>query len=107
MYPFFLDQNSEDELGYTDYHTLYLYQKKIETSIATYQGVYLHQQASSLFYEWVSVFNKNVSLIKSSFIVLSVLSINSIIGSDKHRLLCFLKNMPIFKKSSDVIHLKC
>lgn len=95
---FFLDQNSEDELGYTDYHTLYLYQKKIETSIATYQGVYLHQQASSLFYEWVSVFNKNVSLIKSSFIVLSVLSINSIIGSDKQQTALLFEKYANFQK---------
>lgn len=60
--------------------------------------MYLHQQASSLFYEWVSVFNKNVSLIKSSFIVLSVLSINSIIGSDKQQTALLLKKYANFQK---------
>ena len=78
----FLTANTDQDLTYTDYNALFLYQKRIENLIDSCQGIYLHQQAASLFYEWISAQNGNVVLIKSSFIMLAVLCIRNIVGQE-------------------------
>lgn len=94
----FLTENTEQDLSYTDYNAVFLYQKKIETLISSFQGIYLHQQASSLFYEWIAASNGNVVLIKSSFIMLAVLCIRNIVGQDNKQTALFFEKYANFQK---------
>lgn len=94
----FLKEDDSQDFSFTDYHALFLYQKKIEILITSFQGLYLNQQASLLFYEWVSALNGNVALIKSSFIMLSVLCIQKIVGTDSRQTAMFFEKYANFQK---------
>ncbi len=94
----FLTANTDQDLTYTDYNALFLYQKRIENLIDSCQGIYLHQQAASLFYEWISAQNGNVVLIKSSFIMLAVLCIRNIVGQENKQTALFFEKYANFQK---------
>lgn len=94
----FLTENADTDLTATNYHELFIYLEKIETLIGSFNGIILNQQASALFFEWISTFSGNIPLIKSSFIILSVLCIQKIIGQDSKQTTLFFEKYANFQK---------
>lgn len=94
----FLTEDTEQDVLSADYNAIFRCQQKIENIISNFQGIYLNQQASFLFYEWVSSLNDNVALIKSSFIMLAVLCIRKIIGQDVQQTALFFEKYANFQK---------
>ncbi len=95
---FFLSDSTEEDLYVTNRHAPFRYLEKIQDLVRSYNGIILNQRAAELFSAWIDDYQNNVSLLKSSFIMLATLSIQNLVGSDDRQVALLFEKYANFQK---------
>lgn len=94
---FFLTGNSENIDNITDYNLTILSAQKTVDLIKRSDGTLLEQLANDLFFQLFQPYHQNIDLIRSSFVIVTVLCIKKIVRDDNRQLAVMLEKYGNFQ----------
>ena len=95
---FSLEDVSESSLQPMDYYSILSFSNKITDLISRSNGIYLAQQAGELFEELIQPLNEKTDFVRSTFLIVAVLSIKKFFSNDNRQLALLFEKYSNFQK---------